>query len=160
VISGVADLIRARESLRLAAYDDATGKPVPAGGACIGTITIGYGHTGADVHPGQTITEAEAEALLWRDIRAATIDAAVVVGSQYWQGLNDARRACLTDMAFNLGRSRLAGFAKMIAAIRRGNFEAAAREALDSAWAEQVPSRAKVDAEMLRSGGWPFDVAA
>ena len=30
---------------------------------------MGYGHTGADVYPGQVITEAEAEALLVKDLK-------------------------------------------------------------------------------------------
>ena len=30
---------------------------------------MGYGHTGSDVYPGQVITEAEAEALLVKDLK-------------------------------------------------------------------------------------------
>ena len=41
------------EGLRLDAYQD-----------CAGVWTIGYGHTGRDVKPGQRVTPLEAEVLL------------------------------------------------------------------------------------------------
>lgn len=51
------DLIKHFEGLRLEAYQDVAG-----------IWTIGYGHTGPDVKEGMTITEAEAESLLRRDL--------------------------------------------------------------------------------------------
>ena len=54
------DLIKKFEGLRLTAY------VCPAG-----VLTIGYGHTGADVKPGMRITEEEAERLLWKDTESA-----------------------------------------------------------------------------------------
>ena len=77
----LADLC-ADEGLRLTAYDDATGLPVPGGGKCEGTLTIGYGHTGADVFPGQIITEAEAETLLANDEAKAESEEAARLGNQ------------------------------------------------------------------------------
>ena len=53
-------LIKSFEGLRLNAYPDPG-----TGGA---PWTIGYGHTGPDVYPGLKITEAEAEALLRKDL--------------------------------------------------------------------------------------------
>ncbi len=49
-------IIRNFEGLRLTAYCDRK----DAAGRCIGVWTIGYGHTGADVHVGQTITRDQA----------------------------------------------------------------------------------------------------
>ena len=51
-------LIKEFEGLRLESYHCASGIP-----------TIGYGHTGPDVYPDQVITEAEAEALLIKDLK-------------------------------------------------------------------------------------------
>src|SRR6185437_11524020 len=63
-----------------------------------GVWTIGYGHT-AGVHPGQTITQAEAEALLAADIESAvrTVDETVTVK------LTQAQFDALVDFAFNVG---------------------------------------------------------
>jgi len=51
------DLIKRFEGCRLSAYK------CPAG-----ILTIGYGHTGSDVHPGMTITQNEADMLLKMDL--------------------------------------------------------------------------------------------
>lgn len=54
------DIIKYFEGLRLDAYQD------------IGGIwTIGYGHTGPDVVPGQTITSVQADLLLRHDVEVA-----------------------------------------------------------------------------------------
>ena len=51
------NLIKSFEGLKLQAYIDA-----------VGILTIGYGHTGLDVHKGMTITEAQATDLLYKDL--------------------------------------------------------------------------------------------
>ncbi|KXV50764.1 hypothetical protein AD945_01290 [Gluconobacter albidus] len=50
-------IIQHYEGLRLTAYKDTTGIP-----------TIGYGHTGPDVHMGMAITNSQATALLKNDL--------------------------------------------------------------------------------------------
>jgi len=64
-------LIKSFESLVLYAYDDANDKRIEPGDAVVGTLTIGYGHTGSDVHPGLTITQAQADVLLESDLAGA-----------------------------------------------------------------------------------------
>src|SRR5579885_3652802 len=115
-----ADLIRASEGLRLAAYDDATGEPVPAGGQCKGTLTIGRGHTGPDVYAGQVCTTAEAEAWFQWDLARARRRAAAALGPDHWARLDEVRRAALTDMAFCLGGVGLSRFALMLQAVAAG----------------------------------------
>lgn len=63
-----------------------------------GIWTIGYGHTG-DVHPGQTITQEQAVALLFSDLRTAVqcVNDAVTVG------LTQSQFDALVDFAFNVG---------------------------------------------------------
>lgn len=153
------DLTRASEGLRLHAYDDATGDPVPAGGSCAGTLTIGRGHTGPDVVPGMVCTEAEADA--WFDAQhgAAERQAAVDLGTSYWADLDEIRRAALNDMAFQMGGGGLKGFQFMLAAIRTRNWQRAHDEALASAWARQTPRRADRNALMLLTGQWPAQAA-
>lgn len=82
-------LTRSFEGLRLKAYQD-----------CAGIWTIGYGHTGPDVHPGQSITEAQAEALLHADLTTAIQCVRRAVQVELTQEQFDA----LVDFCFNAGR--------------------------------------------------------
>jgi hypothetical protein len=56
-------------------------------------------------------------------------------------------------MAFNLGRSRMAGFRKMLAAAKRYDWAECSRQMLDSKWARQVGARADRLAAMVLSDG-------
>ena len=47
----------------------------------------------------------------------------------------------LVNMAFNLGRSRLGRFKKMVKAVDEGNFVEAANQMVDSRWYNQVGNR-------------------
>lgn len=82
------DLIKKFEGIRLTAY------VCPAG-----VLTIGYGHTGADVKPGMRITEEEAERLLWNDTESAqqTVSSFVTVK------LNQNEYDALVSFTFNVG---------------------------------------------------------
>jgi lysozyme len=63
-----------------------------------GIWTIGYGHT-AGVHPGQTITQEQAVALLFEDLRTAVNCVNQFVTVTLTQSQFDA----LVDFAFNVG---------------------------------------------------------
>ena len=56
-VAGTMNLIKQFEGLRLTSYQDYTG-----------IWTIGYGHTGPEVRPGMTITQAQADAYLQGDL--------------------------------------------------------------------------------------------
>ncbi len=84
--------IKANEGLRTTAYRDP-----------VGIWTIGYGHTGADVKPGQKITEAQAEALLRKDVAWAENAVRKNVKVPLTQGQFDA----LTSFTFNCGAGAL-----------------------------------------------------
>ena len=138
--------LRRHEGLRLAPYR------CPAG-----FLTVGYGHNlDADPVPGMerrsALTEGEAEALLQRDTDACgrALDAAFPV----WRSLGEARQAVLLNMAFNLGVQGLLRFTRTLEAVKRGDFETAAREMLDSKWRRDVKGRALELAEQMRSGCW------
>jgi lysozyme len=85
-------LTKSFEGLRLTAYQDSGG-----------VWTIGYGHTGPEVHAGQRITEAEAETLLRADLAAAICHVNSVVHGSLTQGQFDA----LVDFAYNCGEENL-----------------------------------------------------
>jgi lysozyme len=93
------EFLRKHEELRLRAYDDQDpGNPDPHP-PLKGKLTIGYGHTGPDVHLGVEITEAQAEALL----RADADKAAAAVWKYLEWPLNDTQMAALTCLVFNIG---------------------------------------------------------
>lgn len=81
------ELIRRHEGCRLAAYKCAAG-----------VWTIGYGHTGADVVPGLTITPRCAEELLCEDVRWAE-DAV----NRENLNINQHQFDALVSFVFNLG---------------------------------------------------------
>lgn len=82
------DLVKQYEGLRLTSYKDATG-----------ILTIGWGHTGKDVHPKQVITEDEAENLLNQDLLLFWN----AIGKKTSRELLEYEQAALTSFAFNIG---------------------------------------------------------
>lgn len=87
------------EGVVLYAYDDATGKAVKPGDKVHGTLTIGVGHVGPDVKPGLTITRAQVDVLLQRDLQTAVN----AVTSLVKVPLNDHQFGTLVSFAFNAG---------------------------------------------------------
>jgi lysozyme len=87
------DLLKLHEGLRLAAYK------CPAG-----VLTIGYGHTGADVTPGKTITQAEAEQLLRADVAWAE----AAVGAEL-PSINQNQFDALVSFTYNVGAGAFKG---------------------------------------------------
>lgn len=82
-----AALIRVFEGLKLTAYRDSGG-----------VWTIGYGHTGPDVLPGQTITQAQAQAYLEQD-SSKLFDAV--------KGFGTLAAAALVSFGYNCGLGAL-----------------------------------------------------
>lgn len=128
----VQDLMR-DEGLRLKPYRDTVGK-----------LTIGYGRNLDDVG----ISDNEAITLLQNDIHrtSAYLDA----GLPWWRNLPAPQQRAILNMAFNVGMKKLQGFQKMLAALQCGDWNAAADEALNSQWAQQVGARATRVATLLR----------
>lgn len=96
------------------------------------------------------LSDGQIRDLLQEDVRAAVQDAKSLVKN--FDDLSEARKRVLADMAFNLGRSGLAEFRKMLKVIEGRDFAAAAREMDDSRWAGQVKGRARTLSKMMRDG--------
>ena len=105
-------LTRSFEGLRLAAYQDSAG-----------IWTIGYGHTGPEVHHGQCISETEAETLLRSDLASAVQAVRIAVQVDLAQHQFDA----LVDFCFNTGRGSFAG-SSLLRYVNQGNFDSAAMQ--------------------------------
>jgi lysozyme len=103
------------EGCRLTAYPD------PATGG--DPWTIGYGHTGSDVHSGLTITQEQAEELLMKDVQKAANDVKVKVTTDITQEEFDA----LVDFVFNCGAGNFNG-STLLKKINAGDMEGAAHE--------------------------------
>ena len=112
----------------------------------VGKLTIGVGRNLDDVG----LRQNEIYYLLDNDIAAAEDDARALIDT--FDQLTEARKAVLVNMAFNLGRDRLMGFAQMLQAVRNGRWEDAAAAMLDSKWAIQVGARATRLADAMRAG--------
>lgn len=110
-----------------------------------GHLTIGYGH---NLENG--ISKEVAECILQQDMQAA--QRAVSRRFEWFKKLDTVRQFVLVDMCFNMGIANLCTFKKFLAALRRGDFLAAANEMLNSRWAGQVGRRARELAEMMKTG--------
>ena len=129
----ISRLIR-HEGVRLKPYRDTDGK-----------LTIGIGRNLTDVG----VSMAEATMLLRNDINAAI--AALDRDWPWWSGLGGARAQAMIELVFNMGPASLRQFKLFLAAMQAGNFDAAARDLLESAWAKQVGARAEALAAMIRT---------
>lgn len=73
---------------------------------------------------------------------------------QWFNKLNDARKAIILSMAYQMGVSGVLKFKNMIKFIEQDDYRNAALEMLDSRWAKQTPQRADRHQLQMQSGGW------
>ena len=127
------ELIR-DEGLRLMPYTDTVGK-----------LTIGVGRNLTD----KGISHDEALLLLDSDIKEhlKLLDDNL----EWWRSMSENRQRVLANMAFNMG-SKLLSFTNTLAAMKRGDYEAAAEGMAQSKWAAQVGPRAARLALMMKEG--------
>ena len=95
------------------------------------------------------ITKDEALFLLRRDIEDAIKD---LSNFDWFEDLDPVRKKAVIDMRYNLGPTRFRQFKRMIAALARGDYKAAAAEMRDSQWYHQVGNRSKRLVRMMESG--------
>jgi len=99
-----------------------------------GVLTIGIGHR-LDL----PLCAAAIEAQFAHDVAHAQTRCATLA---CWATLSAPRQDVLVNMCFNLGFRGLTGFRRMLAALDRRAYGAAAAEMRASRWAAQVPARA------------------
>lgn len=134
--------LRDDEGERLAAYQDH-----------LGFWTIGVGRL-IDARKGGGITAEESAYLLGNDVTKR--DQALRSTYGWFGKMSEPRQAAVLNMSFQLGLEGLAGFPKMLAALRDERWAEAETHALDSLWARQTPARAKRVARQLRTGEWEY----
>lgn len=102
------------EGCRLTAYQDQ-----------VGVWTIGYGHTGSDVHEGLTIAEDQATTLLAADVAWAV----TCVNKSVKSSINQNQFDALVDFVFNLGCASF-GQSTLLRDLNAGKIAAAAQQFL------------------------------
>lgn len=106
------ELTESFEACKLTAYQDVKG-----------VWTIGWGHTGPDVHPGLTITQEQAEQFLALDVNWANN----VVNGLVHASLTQSEHDALVDFVFNVGAGNFT-HSTMLKELNGGNMVMAALE--------------------------------
>lgn len=130
-------MIRADEGLKLEPYQDTDGN-----------WTIGYG---TNLHE---FDKDDAEYFLNKRIQQAIQYLLTFI---WYRSLNDARKAVLVNMVYNMGQPRFSKFVKLIGALAKKDFDLAADEILDSNAARKLPNRYQRLTKMMRAGCWLDD---
>lgn len=130
----IIDLLLRHEGMRLRPYLCTAGK-----------LTIGVGRNLDDIG----ISESEAFLLLNNDIERCIKDAKAY---EWYVKLNDARKAIIICMIFNIGAPKFFGFKRMIEALANSDYNLAAKEMLSSQWSKQVGKRSVELAAIMKTG--------
>ena len=96
--AGALALLKQLEGLRLDPYRDGAG-----------VWSVAWGHTGPDVHPGDTWTQARAEAALANDTARFVTGVGSLVRTPPDLPLSDQQFSALVIFAYNVGLTALAG---------------------------------------------------
>lgn len=114
----------------------------------VGKVSGGIGRNLTD----RGFSEDEIDLMYANDVKLAEKDARSLVPG--FDQLNDVRQEVITNLSFNLGYTRLAGFKKFLAAVSSSDFEDAADELKNSKWYGQVKVRGVRLVDAMRSGVW------
>lgn len=120
----------------------------------LGLMTIGVGRLVDSRKPGAGLRPDEITYLLNNDIDDRI--EALTRKLPWFQNLDDARRGCLLNMAFQLGTDGLLKFVNTLKLIEEGKYDLAAHAMMQSLWAKQTPERAARMADQMRSGQWNY----
>ena len=96
----------------------------------------------------------EADAMLFAENDVQIVEEELLRAHPCVEDLDAVRQLVLVDMAFNMGVPRLCKFKKMWNAIHENKFDVAAKEMLDSRWANQVKSRSVKLANAMHNGAF------
>ena len=113
----------------------------------LGYPTFGIGHLVLDTDPefeqevGTPVSEERViETFEW-DLLNVIGDCEICFES--WEDYPEEAKQVFANMMFNMGRTRLSKFKKMIAAAEAGDWQEAAVQGRDSRWHKQVTNRAE-----------------
>jgi lysozyme len=113
----------------------------------LGYPTFGIGHLIVEGDPEKSMEEGEAVSqdrcieAFEKDVQIVLLDCDLCFES--WNDYPEEAKQVFANMMFNMGRTRLSKFKKMIKAAESGGWYQAAVEGRDSRWYKQVPNRAE-----------------
>lgn len=136
-------ILKAEEGLRLKPYYCSERIP-----------TIGYGEVvGTKGSPLPNITTTKEKALDFLRNRIKTVSEQLPKKfHKAWSNCNDAQKAILISMTYQLGLNGVSAFTKMWKALEIKDWTLAYKEMLDSKWARQTPNRANRHAKQILTG--------
>lgn len=141
-VTNLESQLREDEGEKLTAYKDSKG-----------LLTIGVGILIDSSVPGAGITKEESTYLLRNRIASKTAE--VERALPWVSTLSAVRKSVLINMAFQMGTAGLLGFKNTLAAIEKGQWQAASVGMLDSKWARtDSPNRAQRLAKQMLTGVW------
>ena len=114
-----------------------------------GVLTGGWGHA---FQIGTTLPRNIWEQIFENDFLNKKAAADNFIWQRRLHDIGIVREIVLLDMIFNMGVSGVNKFVKMIVALDKRDYKAAAAEMIDSKWATQVGDRAKDLARQMESG--------
>lgn len=155
VISSILDRVIQHEGKRDVKYLDSRGIP---------TIGVGFNLDNPDsatrlkqiganpvkIKAGKAkLTDSQIKTLLIDDLERALQDAKSLISN--FESLPQTIQGVLVEMAFNLGRTRLAEFKRFLSHLSTGKWAAASSEMLKSDWKSQVGQRAVTLANLIKA---------
>lgn len=146
-------LIKQWEAFIPFAYDDfdppRNRRKIKPGDVVRGTLTKGYGHTGPDVKPGDTISEAEASALLQRDL--ASVEGAVERLVKV--PLTDNQFGALCAFVLNIGEGAFGG-STLLKKLNAGDYAAVPKELMKWVTSKGRRMQGLVNRRAAEAGLW------
>lgn len=140
MVKNIVEQLRRDEGVVEHAYEDS-----------LGYLTIGVGFL-IDKKKGGRIPEPVIDFWLQYEIREKRSE--LIASLPWFTKLDDARQSVLLNMAFNLGTTGLLSFKKTLALVESGKYSDAAKEMLNSRWANQVGKRADRLSRQMQTGQW------
>lgn len=117
----------------------------------LGLPTAGIGHllpATTEYEVGDEISKEQVDKWFEEDLATAVTDACAIF-LNFGSLPDNVKRVCV-NMAFNIGRSRLAKFKNMIRYVNEGNYLMAANEMVNSKWYTQVGNRSKELVDIMK----------
>jgi lysozyme len=138
--------LRRDEGVRYVPYADTRG---------FQTCGVGHNMDASPLPAGWTfpLSDAQVDQLLAADLQIAF--AALDKSLPWWRRMDPVRQRVISNMAFNLGITRLLGFHNTLLAMQRGSYAVAAAGMRASAWFHQVGDRALRLCQAMEAGVMP-----